>query len=347
MNIVVRNTLTVRSQWSAIAMCALDQLFINRISRVSNWMEYRPVCIRRRYFSVYSFTLLDSFRSHSNDHLQVTGSATPVTYGRRTGNGPWTTRGAPPMTQMGVADNGEKDWGSLGTQGPRQICGVCHEERPSHRALRLHVDAHFLLDFCPCGFHDVFPYPVLLHKMDCFAGEGHVVDKDCFLQYIDAIGPVIMKAITLAVLDAGFQRLLIAARQQSPMIRSLPAAPVTTNDETPPRPEKEKTPTPPGPSRLATVEEPLLRLQAEFTQLTPDLLSTTTGLYQLKDSVGRLKRRLRAHQARHRSQSLQQKGLVCRLMSSRVQRGTTLWSCECHVLLALDPCDNPPPLHPP
>jgi len=86
------------------------------------------------------------------------------------------------------------------------------------------------------------------------------------------------------------------------MIRSLPVATVTTYDE----PEKDETPPPPGPSQLATVEERLLRLQAEFTQPAPDLLSTTTGLYQLKDSVGRLKRRLHSRQARHRSQSLQQ-----------------------------------------
>jgi len=157
----------------------------------------------------------------------------------------------------------------------------------------------------------VFPYPVTLHKIDCFAGENHVVDKDCFPQYVGAIRSVIKKAITLAALDVGFQRLLFTGRQQSPMIRSLlTASSVTTddepNDETPPKQEKEESPPSPGPSRLATVEERLLRLQEEFTQLTPDLLSTTTGLYQLKDSVGRLKRRLRARQARHRSQSLQQ-----------------------------------------
>jgi len=116
----------------------------------------------------------------------------------------------------------EEAWGP---RGLRQICQVCREESPSHRALRLHVDAHFLLHFCPCGFHDVSPYPVIVHKMDCFTGEGHVVDKDRFPQYIDAIRPVIKKAITLAALDSGFQRLLIAARQRSPMTRSLPAAP--------------------------------------------------------------------------------------------------------------------------
>jgi len=71
----------------------------------------------------------------------------------------------------------EEVWGP---KGPRQICGVCHIRCPSHHALRLHVDAHFLLHFCPCGFHDVFPYPVTVHKMSCFAGENHVVDIDCF-----------------------------------------------------------------------------------------------------------------------------------------------------------------------
>jgi len=187
----------------------------------------------------------------------------------------------------------EEAWGP---RGPRQICEVCHMRCPSHRALRLHVDAHFFLHFCPCGFHDVFPYPVIVHRLDCFAGESHVVDKDCFPQYVDNIRPVVKKAITLAALDVGFQTLLITAGQRSPMIRGLPATTVTTddapaNDETPPRPEKDRTTSSPGHSRLATVEERLLRLQTEFTQLT---------------SVGRLKRRLRARQARHRSQSLQQ-----------------------------------------
>jgi len=71
----------------------------------------------------------------------------------------------------------EKAWGP---REPRQICQVCWIRCPSHHALQLHVDAHFLLHFCPCGFHDFFAYPVILHKMDCFAGESHVVDKDCF-----------------------------------------------------------------------------------------------------------------------------------------------------------------------
>jgi len=147
--------------------------------------------------------------------------------------------------------------------------------------------------------------------MDCFAGEGHVVNGDCFSQYWDTIQPVIKKALTMAALTSGFQTLLTAARQQSPMVKTPPATPITSNDTpaddgTTTISMKEKTPPPPGPCRLATVEERLLRLQAEFTQLAPDLLSTATGLYQLEDSVGRLKRRLRARQARHRSQSLQE-----------------------------------------
>ena len=85
--------------------------------------------------------------------------------------------------------------------------------------------------------------------------------------------------------------------------RSQKQSPLATNDATPPETEESKGL--PPPSRLATVEERLLRIQEEFTHLAPDLLSTTTGLYQLTDSVGRLKRRLRARQARHRSQSLQ------------------------------------------
>jgi len=100
---------------------------------------------------------------------------------------------------------------ACGPKGSRQTCQVCQEERPSHRALRLHVDAHFLLHFCPCGFRDVYPYPVIVHKMDCFAGEGQ--DEDCFPQYLDTIRPVIKKAITLAALTLGFQTLLTAARQ--------------------------------------------------------------------------------------------------------------------------------------
>jgi len=121
----------------------------------------------------------------------------------------------------------EEAWGP---KGPRQTCQVCQEERPSHFSLRLHVDAHFLLHFCSCGFHDVYPYPVIVHKMDCFAGEGHVVNEDCFPQYLDIIRPVIKKVMTLAALTSGFQMLLTAARQRSPMIKSPPATPVATED---------------------------------------------------------------------------------------------------------------------
>jgi len=193
-----------------------------------------------------------------------------------------------------------------GPKGRRQVCQVCQEERPSHRSLRLHVNAHFLLNFCPCGYHDVYPYPVTVHKMNCFAGENHVVDEDTFPEYLAIIRPSVKKALTLAALTSGFQTILKYARQQSTMVSNEPdPTPVPEQPEgaegavvsAPPPPPPEK------PTRLATVEERLLRLQADFTQLAPDLLNTTTGLYQLKDSVGRIKQRLRARQARHRSQT--------------------------------------------
>jgi len=41
--------------------------------------------------------------------------------------------------------------------------------------------------------------------MDCFAGENHIVDEDCFPEFVKTIRPVIKKVITLAALDVGFQ----------------------------------------------------------------------------------------------------------------------------------------------
>jgi len=95
----------------------------------------------------------------------------------------------------------------------------------------------------------------------------------------------------LAALTSGFQTLLRAAREQSLMVKTPPPTPVIPEDVpvdsgVTTTAAREKTPPPLEPSRLATVEERLLRLQAEFTQLAPDLLNTTTGVYQLKDSVG-------------------------------------------------------------
>jgi len=73
--------------------------------------------------------------------------------------------------------------------------------------------------------------------------------------------------------------------------------------ESPPR---DPTPKPERPTRLSTVEERLLRLQTDFTQLAPSLLTTTAGLYQLKDSVSWIKRKLCTQQAKYRSQAEQQ-----------------------------------------
>jgi len=74
------------------------------------------------------------------------------------------------------------------------------------------VNAHFLLHFCPCGFHDVYPYPVVAHIMDCFKGEGYLVDADTYNQYLEAVRPVVRKALTWAALSSGFYTLLTAAR---------------------------------------------------------------------------------------------------------------------------------------
>jgi len=214
----------------------------------------------------------------------------------------------------------EEAWGP---SGPQRTCQVCYEELPSHQALRLYVNAHFLLHFCPYGFHDVYPYPVVAHGKDCYAGKGNVVDADNYTQYLEAIKPTIKRALTWAALSSGFYPLLTAARQKSPMVKNV-AAIIRRPDSTPAEgtdPPEEETPAPAGPNRLATVEERLLRLQEEFTQLTPDLLSTTIGLNELKGSVGRLTRRLCARQARHRIQSLKNKELVVNNSPSCISSG--------------------------
>jgi len=123
----------------------------------------------------------------------------------------------------------EEAWGP---SGPQRTCHVCYEKLPSHQALRLHVNAHFLLNFCPCGFHDVYPYPVVAHMMDCFTGEGHVVDADNYTQYFEAIKPMIKKALTWAALSSEFYTLLTAARQKSPMVKTV-AAIIPRLDNTP------------------------------------------------------------------------------------------------------------------
>jgi len=206
-----------------------------------------------------------------------------------------------PVTERKI----EEAWGP---KGRRQVCQVCQEERLSHRSLRLHVNAHFLLNFCLCGYHDVYPYPVTVHRMNCFPGENPVVNEDTFLEYLAIIRPSVIKALTLAALTSGFQTILKYACQQSPMVSNKPDP--TPVPEQPEEAEgavvsvpRTATPPPEKPNRLATVEERLLGLQADFTQLAPDLLNTTTGLYQLKDSVGRIKRRLCGRQVRHRSKT--------------------------------------------
>jgi len=144
-----------------------------------------------------------------------------------------------------------------------------------------------------------------------------VVDAKLYPEFLTLIRPLVKKAMLLAVLTSGFQRVLDYARQQSPLVSDRPQIAYTPEEfsypeegEVFPTPTKRRTRSPspplrrrrtpsPDPARLATVEERLLRLQAEFTQLAPDLLNTTTGLFQLKGSVGQIKRKLRTCQAKH------------------------------------------------
>jgi len=224
--------------------------------------------------------------------------------------------------------------------GPRGSSHFYQKKCFSHRALRLLVDANFLLYFCPCGFQDVFPYLVTLHKMDCFAGETHIVDEDCFPAFVNTIWPVIKKAITLAALDVGFQQLLFTA-QQSPLIRSPPT--VTTDNRTPLESGKNEPPPQPRPSRLGTVKERLLRLQAEFTQLTPDTQYNNWAI-----SVEGLRGAPKEETACTSSTTQVPIAATARTglrIPARHRRDTTLLSYKCLVPLALDPCNNPPPLH--
>jgi len=121
----------------------------------------------------------------------------------------------------------ENAWGP---EKQDRVCQVCLEVLPSHRTLRLHVNAHFLLHFCPCGYHDVSPYPVTLHRLDCFAGENHVVDADHYPDYLEAIKPLVRKALTLAALSSGFDTLLTEACRRSPLVKDeIPASSVPAN----------------------------------------------------------------------------------------------------------------------
>jgi len=157
----------------------------------------------------------------------------------------------------------------------------------------MHVDAHYLLAFSPCGQHDVYPYPVSAHMASgCHPGVHYTVDADTYPEFLAIIYLLVWKALLLAVITQGFQAVLGYASQRSPLVSDKPEAmPIqnessnhdATEEEVELPPSRDSTLTPERPTRLSTVEERLLRLQTEFTQLAPSLLTTTTGLYRLKD----------------------------------------------------------------
>jgi len=69
--------------------------------------------------------------------------------------------------------------------------------------------------------------------MNCFAGKVHVIDEDTSPLYLEAIRPVIKKALALAALTSGFQTLLTVTRKQSPMVKTPSVTPVTAEDTHP------------------------------------------------------------------------------------------------------------------
>jgi len=248
---------------------------------------------------------------------RVRNRAPPAPHHEEYTNGDWPEplRRRWRWVSLEIEEQIETAWGSKG----RTRCQIYEEERASHCSLKLHVNAHLLLTFCPCGYNDVYPYPVTRHWVtSCFFGENYVVDAKLYPEFLTLIRPLVKKAMLLAVLTSGFQHVLDYARQQSRLVSDRPQIVYTPEEfdypeeeEVFPPPTRRRTRYPgsaplrrrtpsPDPARLATVEERLFRLQAEFTQLATDLLSTTKGLYQIKGSVDRIKRKLRARQAKHR-----------------------------------------------
>jgi len=98
----------------------------------------------------------------------------------------------------------------------------------------MHVSAHYLLVFCPCGQHDVYPYPVSAHMASgCHPGVHHTVDADTYPEFLAIIRPLVRKALLLAVLTQGFQTVLGYARQNSPLVSDKPRlCPFRTNQTT-------------------------------------------------------------------------------------------------------------------
>lgn len=147
----------------------------------------------------------------------------------------------------------------------------------------------------------MYPYPVCAHMVGgCFPGVLYTMDEDSYPQFSAIIRPLVKKALILAVLTEGFQTVIESAQERAPLVSDKPEA-MSMSEESPycnsqtleeeiEPPPKELTPRSERSSRLATVEERLLRLQTDFTQLAPSLLTTTTGLYQLKNSVGQIKK---------------------------------------------------------
>jgi len=140
-------------------------------------------------------------------------------------------------------------------------------------------------------------------RADCYVGAIFTVDADNYPDFFDVIRPLICKALLLTVFSQRFPlhhhvmsdyRALIPdySRQSGPTSPS-PPRPNRRQEEN----KADRTPSVPSstPGHInptPNIENRLRRLQVGFGQLVPQLVAVTTGLNQLKDSVGLIKRKL-------------------------------------------------------
>lgn len=140
-------------------------------------------------------------------------------------------------------------------------------------------------------------------------GAIFTVDEDNVPDFFNVIRPLIYKTLLLAVLSQGFPLhhdvnpdfwALIPDRYRQ----------LEPGSASPPRPNRRQegnkanrtpsasssTPRHINPTRSGVHR--LRRLQVGFGQVVPQLLAVMTGMKQLKDSVGRIKRKLRSRESK-------------------------------------------------
>jgi len=136
-----------------------------------------------------------------------------------------------------------------------------------------------------------------------------VQDADSHSQYVEAIKPVVRRALSWAALSSGFHTLLMDARRKSPMVKDVATIPIRPNnfpsdvgDQV-----EEATPAPTGPSNWQWLKKDF----CDFRRSLPNWLQTCSVLQRAcmngKALWDALKRRLRARPAHDRIPSLEDK----------------------------------------